>query len=96
VGAVAGATAPAEAERIRALLPESFLLVPGLGAQGARPEDLGPYFLPGGRGAVVNASRSIIFAHEEPEHRASGGSWVDAVRDAALRTRDSLEKVRRG
>lgn len=91
VGAVVGATQVESAVRVRQALPESVFLVPGVGAQGARPEDLAPYFLPGGRGAIVNASRSILYA----EPAASGGSWKDAVRAAAMATRDALEGVRR-
>ena len=55
---------------------------------GGKAEDLRPYFLPGGRGAVVNASRSIIFAFRSPE-RGGAASWIDAVREAAVETRDA-------
>jgi len=89
VGAVVGATAPAEARAIRELLPGAMFLVPGYGAQGGSGEGLRACFLPGGRGAVVNASRSIIFAHEK-----RGGDWVQAVREAAMRARDEIEAVR--
>ena len=62
VGAVAGATAPGRLGALRALMPDQPLLLPGVGAQGGRAEDLGPAF--GGRaaGALVAASRSIIYA----------------------------------
>jgi orotidine-5'-phosphate decarboxylase len=93
IGAVVGATAPAQAAAIRALMPASFFLVPGVGAQGGKPEDLEPYFLPGGRGAVVNASRSILFAFQSEEGRKLS-SWREAVRRAAIDTRDALEAVR--
>lgn len=64
VGAVVGATAPGHLGRLRDLMPDQPFLVPGVGAQGGRPEDLGPAFA-GRRGAaVVNASRSIIFARD--------------------------------
>jgi orotidine-5'-phosphate decarboxylase len=89
VGAVVGATAPEQARRIREALPRSFFLVPGYGAQGAGPAELEPCFLPGGRGAVVNASRSILFAHEK-----AGGDWALAIREAAARARDELEALR--
>jgi orotidine-5'-phosphate decarboxylase len=89
VGAVVGATAPAEARAIRELLPGAMFLVPGYGAQGGSAEGLRACFLAGGRGAVVNASRSIIFAHEK-----RGGDWVQAVREAAMRARDEIEAVR--
>jgi orotidine-5'-phosphate decarboxylase len=62
VGAVVGATVPQRIAALRALMPHQVLLLPGVGAQGGRPEDLGPAF--GGRaaGALVSASRSIIYA----------------------------------
>ena len=89
VGAVVGATAPAEARAIREVLPGAMFLVPGYGAQGGSAEGLRACFLPGGRGAVVNASRSILYAHEK-----RGGDWVEAVREAAIQARDEIEAVR--
>lgn len=62
VGAVVGATHPQELAHWRALLPHAPLLLPGLGAQGAKPDDLAGAFLPGGTGAVVSASRGIQYA----------------------------------
>lgn len=69
LGAVVGATVPDRLAALRALMPHQPLLIPGIGAQGGRPEDLGPAF--GGRaaGALVSASRSIIFA-ESPRRAA--------------------------
>jgi orotidine-5'-phosphate decarboxylase len=90
VGAVVGATAPEEARRIRAALPRAPFLLPGYGAQGAAAAQLGASFLPGGRGAVVNSSRAILFAHE----KRPGGAWIDAVRAAALEARDELNRIR--
>ncbi len=64
IGAVVGATAPQHLARLRELMPHQPLLIPGVGAQGGRPEDLGPAF--GGRraAAVVAASRSILYADD--------------------------------
>ena len=69
LGAVVGATVPERMVALRGLMPHQPLLIPGVGAQGGRPEDLGPAF--GGRaaGALVSASRSIIFA-ESPRRAA--------------------------
>jgi len=69
LGAVVGATVPGRLARLRELMPEQAFLIPGVGAQGGRAEDLGPAF--GGRpaGALVAASRSIIFA-ESPRGAA--------------------------
>jgi len=90
VGAVVGATAPGQAVRVRSELPRAMFLVPGYGAQGAGADELRPFFLPGGRGAVVNASRSVLYAFE-----GGGRDWLAAVADAARRARDDLEAVRR-
>ncbi len=62
VGAVIGATHPKELAQWRAAMPQAVLLLPGLGAQGARASDLAAAFLPDGTGAVVNASRGIQYA----------------------------------
>ncbi len=92
VGAVVGATVPEQAASIRAALPAAFFLVPGFGAQGAGAESIRPHFLPGGRGVVVNASRSVIYAFEKAPDR----EWTDAVAAAAARAREELEAVRTG
>ncbi|WP_424949989.1 orotidine-5'-phosphate decarboxylase [Deinococcus sp.] len=81
VGAVVGATHPQELADWRRRLPHAPLLLPGLGAQGARPEDLAGAFLPGGTGAVVSASRGIQYA---------AGLDVAAAVQAAQGFRDGL------
>jgi orotidine-5'-phosphate decarboxylase len=84
VGAVVGATVPGRIDLLRARMPNQVFLLPGVGAQGGRPEELGPAF--GGRaaGALVSASRSIIYA-EDPA-RAAGelrdtvwAAWTSAA-----------------
>jgi orotidine-5'-phosphate decarboxylase len=89
VGAVVGGTGREVVRRIREALPGAFFLVPGYGTQGASLGDLGAAFLPGGRGAIVNASRSILFAHER-----AGGDWGDAIRAAAQAARAELDGAR--
>lgn len=91
VGAVVGATVPAEATRIRSALPWAPFLVPGYGAQGADATKLGACFLPGGRGAVVNSSRAILQAHEK-----GTGPWQDQIRAATEAARVELEGLRHG
>ena len=80
LGAVVGATYPAEAERLREIMPSQVFLVPGYGAQGASAADCAAAFQSDGTGAIVNASRSVIYAH-----RAAGAAkdWKQAVADAA-------------
>jgi orotidine-5'-phosphate decarboxylase len=78
VGAVLGATYPDELEAARRLLPRAPFLLPGVGAQGGRPEELAAAFSAGRASALVSASRSIIYA--------SGGSdWQDAAAAEAER-----------
>lgn len=86
VGAVVGATYPAEAARLRALLPNTLFLVPGYGAQGGTAADLAPAFDPRGYGAIVNASRSIIAAHQ----KSPGLNPVDAARQEAAHMKAAL------
>ena len=65
IGAVVGATYPEQAETLRKIMPNSFFLVPGYGAQGGGGEGVIPCFNKDGYGAVVNSSRGIIFAYEK-------------------------------
>jgi orotidine-5'-phosphate decarboxylase len=78
VGAVVGATEPGHLARARELMPRAIFLLPGVGAQGGRVEDLAPAFAPGRAGGLVSASRSISGAHE-----ADGGDPADRARAAA-------------
>lgn len=80
VGAVVGATHPEELARLRARMPSTPFLIPGYGAQGAGAADVAAGFLPGGRGALVNSSRGILFAHQQERYR--GLHWKDASRAA--------------
>ncbi|MCK4342083.1 MAG: orotidine-5'-phosphate decarboxylase [Phycisphaerae bacterium] len=80
VGAV---VAPKDAEStaaLRALLPRTPFLVPGYGAQGGTAESCRPCFLPDGTGAVINASRSVIYAFSKPEYaERHGGDWQACI-----------------
>jgi len=69
MGAVVGATEPEHIARLRELMPRSIFLLPGVGAQGGRPEALGPAFAAGRASAIVTASRSIAAA-EDPSAAA--------------------------
>lgn len=75
VGAVVGATYPEELKYLRTLMPHVPFLIPGYGAQGGTADDIRRGFLPNGTGAVVNASRSIIYA-------SSGTDWKEAAKKA--------------
>jgi len=96
VGAVVGATFPQEAAALRKLMPKAYFLVPGYGAQGATAKDVAPCFNPDGLGAIVNASRSIIFAHQSPAWRDKHpeADWHRAVEDAVYKMNEELRAVR--
>jgi orotidine-5'-phosphate decarboxylase len=84
VDAVVGATAPEHVARARELMPRATFLLPGVGAQGGRVEDLAPAFAPGPHGGLVTASRSIARAHE-----THGGAPAVAARAEAERLREA-------
>ncbi len=92
VGAVVGATYPAELAELRALMPHVPLLVPGYGSQGGTAADVAAAFQPDGQGAVVNSSRGVIFAYEKEPYRSRYGpeDWERAVEDAARAMIDDL------
>lgn len=74
VGAVVGATYPEQGRRLRALMPHTFFLIPGYGAQGATAADVVGCFDARGQGALVNASRSILFAYRTPPYVTQYGA----------------------
>jgi orotidine-5'-phosphate decarboxylase len=82
VGAVIAATVPEDIGRARELMGSAPFLLPGVGAQGGRVEDLAPAFSAGRAGGLVTASRSIVDAH-----RSSGGEPADAALAEAERLR---------
>jgi orotidine-5'-phosphate decarboxylase len=86
VGAVVGATHPDVLETARSLMPRAVLLLPGVGAQGGRPEQLGAAFAAGPASALVSASRSVIYADR-------GAGWQDAAAAEAARLADELHSV---
>jgi orotidine-5'-phosphate decarboxylase len=80
VGAVVGATAPQHVARMRELMPHAPFLLPGIGAQGGRVEDLAPAFAPGRAGGLVSASRSIASAHESTGAPPAAAARAEAER----------------
>ncbi len=81
IGLVIGATAPEELRRIRQLVPAASLLVPGVGAQGGRPEEVVAAAGNEPGTLVVNASRSIMYASEGPDFARAAGEAARALRD---------------
>ncbi len=83
VGAVVGATYPEQGRALRKLLPKTFFLVPGYGAQGAKGKDLVDYFDGNGLGAIVNSSRGIIAAWKQDAYAQFGAErFAEASRQA--------------
>ena len=89
IGAVVGATYPAQLLAMRERMPNTWLLIPGYGAQGGAAADVVRGMDGRGLGAIVNSSRGIIFAHESPKYKSL--PWIDAVRNATL---DMIEALR--
>ena len=85
VGAVVGATYPEQGKILRKLMPKSFILVPGYGAQGGQGKDLVHFFNEDGLGAIVNSSRGIIAAYKQDKYKEQGitpENYADASRMA--------------
>jgi orotidine-5'-phosphate decarboxylase len=82
IGAVMGATSPEHLSRARELMAHAIFLLPGIGAQGGRVEELAPAFAPGRAGGLITASRAIAYAYE-----ASGGDPAEAALAEAQRLR---------
>ncbi|MCR5268023.1 MAG: orotidine-5'-phosphate decarboxylase [Lachnospiraceae bacterium] len=91
VGAVVGATYPEMGKVLRALMPHTYILVPGYGAQGGKGSDLKPFFNADGLGAIVNSSRGIIAAYRQEKYAAFGPEgYADAARAAVLDMREDI------
>lgn len=85
VGAVVGATYPEMGKILRKVMPKSYILVPGYGAQGGKAENLVHFFNQDGLGAIVNSSRGIIAAYTKEEYSRFGETgFADASRQAAI------------
>jgi orotidine-5'-phosphate decarboxylase len=84
---VVGATYPEEARILRQHMPRTIFLVPGYGAQGGDAESIVDTFQRDGYGAVINASRSILYAFRNAPPTEP---WTKSVRDATVVMRDSV------
>lgn len=91
IGAVVGATYPAMGQTLREIMPKTYFLVPGYGAQGGKAEDLVHYFNKDGLGAIVNSSRGIISAYQSPKYEKYGEeAYADASRQAVIDMREDI------
>lgn len=96
VGAVVGATYPEMGKVLRDIMPKSFILVPGYGAQGGKGADLVHFFDKDGLGAIVNSSRGIIAAYQQEKYAAFGDeNFADASRQAVLDMREDIQNALR-
>lgn len=85
VGAVVGATYPEMGKVLRRVMPRSYILVPGYGAQGGKGKDLVHFFNEDGLGAIVNSSRGIIAAYRQEQYASYGAeNFAEASRQAVL------------
>ena len=83
IGAVVGATYPEQGKVLRKLMPKTFILVPGYGAQGGRGKDLVHFFNEDGLGAIINSSRGIIAAYKQEAYAQFGPqNFTEASRQA--------------
>ncbi len=91
IGAVVGATYPEMGKVLRQVMPKSYILVPGYGAQGGTADGLKPYFNEDGLGAIVNSSRGIICAYKQDKYAKFGAeNYADASRQAVI---DMIEDI---
>ncbi len=91
VGAVVGATYPEMGKTLRKIMPKTFILVPGYGAQGGKGADLVHFFNEDGLGAIVNSSSGIIAAYKQEKYASFGElNYADASRQAV---KDMIEDI---
>lgn len=91
VGAVVGATYPEQGKILRKVMPHSFILVPGYGAQGGKGADLVHFFNEDGLGAIINSSRGIIAAYKQEKYASFGeAGYADAARAAVIDMREDI------
>jgi len=92
VGAVVGATYPEVGKVMRKVMPHTYILVPGYGAQGGKGKDLVHFFNEDGLGAIINSSRGIIAAYKNDAYSKYGEEgYADAARQAVIDMREDIE-----
>ncbi len=96
IGAVVGATYPKMGEILRRIMPKSYILVPGYGAQGGSGKDLKPFFDRNGLGAIINSSRGIIVAYKNEKYSKFGeDGFADAARAAVIDMKEDIRSALR-
>lgn len=84
IGAVVGATYPEMGKALRKIMPKTYILVPGYGAQGGKGADLVHFFNEDGLGAIVNSSRGIIAAYKQEQYAKFGAENFGEASRAAV------------
>lgn len=92
IGAVVGATYPEMGQALRKIMPKTWILVPGYGAQGGRGKDLVHFFDRDGLGAIVNSSRGIIAAYKQEKYAKFGPEHFGEASRAAVE--DMIQDIR--
>lgn len=95
VSSVVGATYPEQLEELRKIMPTSYFLIPGYGAQGGKASDIALGFDNNGLGGIVNASRSLMCAYKSDlwKDKFAEQDYAQATRAEALRMRDELNSA---
>lgn len=94
VGAVVGATYPEQGKILREKMPNTYILVPGYGAQGGKGADLVHFFNKDGLGAIINSSRGIIAAYQNEKYASFGEkNFADASRQAVIDMKDDIKSA---
>jgi len=94
VGAVVGATYPEQGKLLRKVMPNTFILVPGYGAQGGKGADLVHFFNEDGLGAIINSSRGIIAAYQQEKYKEFGPErYAEASRAAVLDMKEDIAQA---
>jgi len=94
VGMVVGGTAPEQAEKLRKKFDKVWFLVPGYGSQGATAKDCLRFCNDDGLGALINASRSIIYAYEKDEYKEQfGDNWEKCIEQATIDAKVEISKA---
>ncbi len=95
ISAVVGATYPKQLQELRKMMPHSYFLIPGYGAQGGKAEDIALGFDKNGLGGIINASRSLMCAYksEKWQDKYTEEQYAEATRAEAIRMRDELNEA---
>lgn len=94
VGAVVGATYPEQGRILRKIMPKTFILVPGYGAQGGKGADLVHFFNEDGLGAIINSSRGIIAAYQQEKYaKYDAKHYAEASRAAVLDMKEDIAQA---